>query len=338
MGRPRRAGRRRSAPPARLPRRDRTNASVCTSSATRSASRSAVSDEAARRVGAPFSPVYAVSGGSHSATDTWPRGEVSPVTGSTSSPVSRAAASSGLGHGGRGQDEGGRGAVAGAEPAQPAYDVGDVGPEDAAVVVALVDHDVLQRAQEPRPPLVARQQRAVEHVGVGQDVLGVVAGPVALLAAAVAVVGGDPDVEPERSDRGHLVVGQRLGGREVEDGGPATVVQVALLADRGERRAAGRPATCPRRCRWPARRAGPRVPPRPPRPGAATVGRSRPGRGPRRRRVRPSVGQSACTAARGGSTSRWVSRSSRPGTADSRSMTGPSPEGRSRTIDVTRRV
>ena len=62
-----------------------------------------------------------------------------------------------------------------------------------------------------------------------------VAGPVALLAAAVAVVGGDPDVEAEREQTGQLVVGQRLGGREVEHGGAAFAVHVALLADRGQR-------------------------------------------------------------------------------------------------------
>ena len=65
------------------------------SSATRSASRSAASDDAARRTGAPFSPVNDVSGGSHSTSDTSPRGESSPVIASTSSPVSRPAATSG---------------------------------------------------------------------------------------------------------------------------------------------------------------------------------------------------------------------------------------------------
>ena len=68
---------------------------------------------------------------------------------------------------------------------------------------------------------MAGQQRVVEHVGVGEDVLGVVAGPLALVAAAVAVVGGDPDVEPEGGEPGQLVLGQRLGRREVEGRGAA---------------------------------------------------------------------------------------------------------------------
>ncbi len=77
------------------PRRDRMKARVRTEAATRSASRSAASEEAARRSGAPFSPVNWVSAGCQSASDTSPRGEESPVTGSTSSPVSRDAWSAG---------------------------------------------------------------------------------------------------------------------------------------------------------------------------------------------------------------------------------------------------
>ena len=56
-GRRRRAARPRVSATCSAPRRERTNASVRTPSATRSASRSAVSDEAARRTGAPCSPV-----------------------------------------------------------------------------------------------------------------------------------------------------------------------------------------------------------------------------------------------------------------------------------------
>jgi len=48
--------------------------------------------------------------------------------------------------------------------------------------MALVDHDELQRPEELRPTGVSGQQRVVQHVGVGQDVLGEVPGEVALLA------------------------------------------------------------------------------------------------------------------------------------------------------------
>ena len=63
-----------------------------------------------------------------------------------------------------------------------------------------------------------------------------VAGPVALLARAVAVVGGEAHVEAERREPGELVVGQRLGGREVEHGGAALAARTPRGADRGERR------------------------------------------------------------------------------------------------------
>ena len=83
---------------------------------------------------------------------------------------------------------------------------------------------------------MAGQQRVVQHVGVGEDVLGVVAGPLALVAAAVAVVGGDPDVEAERGEPGELVLGQRLGRREVERGGAALAARPARGQRRGQRR------------------------------------------------------------------------------------------------------
>ena len=63
-----------------------------------------------------------------------------------------------LGHGRRGEHERRVGAVRRTDPAQPAQHVGDVGAEDPAVVVALVDHDVAQRPQERRPPGVGGEQ------------------------------------------------------------------------------------------------------------------------------------------------------------------------------------
>ena len=110
------------------------------------------------------------------------------MTSTTGTPVSRPAADRGLGGGGGGQQEDRVGAVAGAQPAQPAQHLGDVGAEDAAVGVALVDDDVPQRAQEGGPAGVGGQDAAVQHVGVGQDVVGVLADPLALLDGRVAVV------------------------------------------------------------------------------------------------------------------------------------------------------
>ncbi len=61
----------------------------------RSVSRSAASAVAVRRTGAPFSPSSSVSGGSHRANTSSPRGDASSATSTTGSPVSRRAATEG---------------------------------------------------------------------------------------------------------------------------------------------------------------------------------------------------------------------------------------------------
>ncbi|GAA3299582.1 hypothetical protein GCM10020295_38140 [Streptomyces cinereospinus] len=95
-----------------------------------------------------------------------------------------------LGGGGGGQQEDRGGAVTGAQATQAAQYLGDVRAEDAAVGVALVDDDVLQRLQEGGPAGVGRQYAPVQHVGVGQHVRGVLADPLAFLERSVAVVHG----------------------------------------------------------------------------------------------------------------------------------------------------
>src|SRR6185437_7097190 len=59
------------------------------------------------------------------------------------------------------------------DTAEPAQDLGDVRAEDAAVAVALVDDHDTQAAEEAAPPGVAWQHRAVQHVRIGQQVIGV---------------------------------------------------------------------------------------------------------------------------------------------------------------------
>ena len=78
------------------PRRDRMKASVGTSWRTSRASRSAVCAVAVRRSRAPTSPRAPVSGGSHSANASGPRGEPSSVTSSAASPVSSRAQAPGV--------------------------------------------------------------------------------------------------------------------------------------------------------------------------------------------------------------------------------------------------
>ena len=81
-------------------------------------------------------------------------------------------------------------AVARAQPPEPAQQVGHVGAEHAAQHVELVDHDVAEPHEERGPAAVVREQPVVEHLGVGEHHVGVLAGPGALLGRGVAVVGG----------------------------------------------------------------------------------------------------------------------------------------------------
>ena len=148
------------------------------------------------------------------------------------------------GHRRRGEHEGRIGPVRGADPAQPAQHVRDVRAEDAAVGVALVDHDVLQPAQERRPPRVRRQDSAVQHVRVRQHEPGVRPNPVPLRRLGVAVEGRGADVrQHQRAERPQLVGRERLGRRQVERG------RLAVGEQRREAPGAGRPATCRTRCR-----------------------------------------------------------------------------------------
>ena len=73
------------------------------------------------------------------------------------------------------------GAVGAGDAAQAAQDVADVGAEDAAVDVRLVDHDDREVGEEVRPRGVVREDPEVEHVGVGEDDVGVAADRGALL-------------------------------------------------------------------------------------------------------------------------------------------------------------
>ena len=92
-----------------------------------------------------------------------------------------------------------------------------MGAEHAAVRVALVDDDETQAAQEAGPRGVVGQDAVVQHVGVGEDDPGVLAGPVALLPGGVAVVGGGADAgQVEGLQRAELVGGQGLGRGEVQ--------------------------------------------------------------------------------------------------------------------------
>ena len=144
-----------------------------------------------------------------------------------------------IGHGGRGEDEHRVGTVEGADPPQPAQDVGDVGAEHPAIVVALVDHDVGQPAERAGPPGVSRQDRVVQRVGVGQQIVRVVTGPGPLLAGVVAIDRRRPGEGRCPREPAQLVGRQRLGRGEVEHRRTPVAPQRAAGASRrqrGERR------------------------------------------------------------------------------------------------------
>ena len=147
----------------------------------------------------------------------------------------------------RAEDELRVGAVEPGDPPQPPQDVGQVAAEDAAVVVELVDDDVLEVLEQLDPLGVVRQDPGVEHVGVRQD--DVAAGPdgPAGVLGRVAVVGEDADLlrQPpvDVVELGLLVLGQGLGREEVQgprrrvlhDGVEDRQVVAERLARRGRR-------------------------------------------------------------------------------------------------------
>ena len=151
-------------------RRERTKATVRTPSATRSASRSATSAVADRRTGRLVLPGQLGQRWLPQREQQLAAGRAVVGHRRTSWPTSRAAAAtSGSARSPRRARRPGRPVVR-ADPPQPAQHRGHVRAEDAPVAVALVDDDVPQVAQEAGPPGVAGQDRAVQHVGVGQHV------------------------------------------------------------------------------------------------------------------------------------------------------------------------
>ena len=117
-----------------------------------------------------------------------------------------------LGRRGRREHERRTRAVVRGDPAQPPQDLCDVRAEDPAVVVALVDDHIAERSPERRPARVRRQHRAMQHVGIRQHVVRVVAGEVTLLRGRVAVVRRRAHAGHRQSrHRTELVLSERLG-------------------------------------------------------------------------------------------------------------------------------
>ena len=107
--------------------------------------------------------------------------------------------------------------------------------EHPSVDMAFVDHDVAQRPHERRPSLMAGKQRVMHEVGVGQDVLTVVADPAPFIRWGVTVVGrcAEPGDGQSRQAR-HLVGGQSLGGTQIKSRGTPTGRGSGTIDEGGE--------------------------------------------------------------------------------------------------------
>jgi hypothetical protein len=129
------------------------------------------------------------------------------------------------------QQEARLGPVGRGHPPEPPQHVGDVGAEDAAVDVRLVDDDDREVGEHVRPGPVVREDPEVQHVRVREDHVRLAADLGALLARRVAVVDRGPHAgHAERRERARLVLRERLGRVEVER------PRVAVAAQRVERR------------------------------------------------------------------------------------------------------
>ncbi len=151
-----------------------------------------------------------------------------------------------------GEQEARLGPVGGGDPAQPPQHVRDVGAEDAAVDVRLVDHDDGEVGEHVGPGPVVGQDPEMQHVGVGEDHVRAPADLGALLARRVAVVDRGPRaLHAERLERARLVLRERLGRVEVERAG------ARVAAERVERRQLEAERLAARRAGRDDRRAGP---------------------------------------------------------------------------------
>lgn len=126
----------------------------------------------------------------------------------------------GIGDGRRAADEAGIRAVEFADPPQAPHQVGEMAAEHAPVMMHLVHHHVLQVFEEPDPQGVMRQDTGMEHVRIGDNDMAGVADGAAGALGRIAVEGVNLDITPHlRGDVPrfqHLVLRQRLGGKEVQ--------------------------------------------------------------------------------------------------------------------------
>ena len=84
--------------------------------------------------------------------------------------------------------------------------MGDVSTEDPAQYMELVDDDEPEAVQERGPTGVVRQQRCMQHLGIGEHHIRVAAHPPARLGAGVAVVGRGDEARNRRVGEGAQLI------------------------------------------------------------------------------------------------------------------------------------
>ena len=199
-----------------------------------------------------------VNGGSHSASATSParRARRRSTARDVGRPVSRRGGDLGLGDGGRGEHERRRRRRSGAQTRRSRRSTcGDVGAEDAAVVVALVDHDVAQRAAGTRAQRACPgSSERCSMSGLVRTYSRVVARPSRARSRGVSpsyVAGRRPSAAPSAVERARAGRGPAPWWARGRARSPRAARAAPRAVD-GSRSApaAGRPATCPRPCRW----------------------------------------------------------------------------------------
>ena len=122
----------------------------------------------------------------------------------------------------------------GADPEEPAEDIGDVAAEHAPIRMQLVDDDDAELFEQLVPLRVVGEDGGVEHVGVRHDDLAGASHGLTDCGRSVAVVGGCRDVQPgslgQLRKLRDLVLAEGLRREEVEGS------RGRVLGDRLERR------------------------------------------------------------------------------------------------------
>ena len=119
-----------------------------------------------------------------------------------------------------------------------------MGAEDAPQHVQLIDDDVVEPLEEGGPLAVVGEQPVMQHLGIGEQDVGVGASPRPLLARRIPVVGGGLEAgNLQLPEAAELILGQGLGRVEQQRGAGAQARHHRLR----DRDLVGQ-ATCRTRC------------------------------------------------------------------------------------------